>query len=121
MRIKRSLWLAIAAAILLLAAVNQAVFATPPSGQHPGAPALGSIANAVQVNIDRIKLQTKDRVDVAMFEVTYDPGGVSGWHTHPGVLIVLVKSGAVVRSVGCESTTYRVGDVFIESDEQPAG
>ena len=121
MRISRTLWIAALAAILALALANQMVFATPPSGQHPTAPALGSIADAVQVNIDRIKLQTKDRVDVAMFEVTYDPGGFSGWHTHPGVLIVLVKSGSVVRTVGCGSTTYHAGDVFIESDEQPSG
>jgi quercetin dioxygenase-like cupin family protein len=81
--------------------------ATPPSGQHPSPPALGALADKANVNTDRIKLQTKDPTDVAMFNVTYDPDGSSGWHTHPGVLLVVVQSGAVVRQVGCSSRTSR--------------
>src|SRR6266540_2785977 len=56
------------------------------------------------------------------FTVTYAVGGFSGWHTHPGVLIATVRSGKLIREVGCdEPIVYSAGDTFIESDEQPSG
>jgi quercetin dioxygenase-like cupin family protein len=95
--------------------------ATPPSGQHPTTPVVGTLPGAMHINTDRLKFQTKGPADVATFAVTYDPNGSSGWHTHPGMLFVVVQSGSVVRQVACESHTYNAGDAFIESDEQPAG
>jgi quercetin dioxygenase-like cupin family protein len=95
--------------------------ATPPSGQHPTTPAVGQLDAGQQVNTDRLKFQTKDPADVATFSVTYDPSGFSGWHTHPGIVFVVVQSGSVIRQVGCASHTYTAGDAFIESDEQPPG
>ena len=95
--------------------------ASPSSGQHPTTPAIGTLAAPQQVNTDRLKFQTKDAADVATFSVTYDPQGFSGWHTHPGIVFVVVQSGSVVREVGCASHTYTAGQSFVESDEQPAG
>ena len=95
--------------------------ATPSSGQHPTTPAIGTLAADQQVNTDRLKFQTKDPADVATFSVTYDPLGYSGWHTHPGIVFVVVQSGSVVRQVGCDAHTYNAGDSFVESDEQPSG
>jgi quercetin dioxygenase-like cupin family protein len=95
--------------------------ASPATGQHPTTPAIGTLAAPQQVNTDRLKFQTKDAADVATFSVTYDPQGFSGWHTHPGIVFVVVQSGSVVRQVGCTSHTYTAGESFVESDEQPAG
>src|SRR4051794_3164450 len=95
--------------------------ATPSSGQHPTTPAIGTLAADQQVNTDRLKFQTKDPADVATFSVTYDPLGFSGWHTHPGIVFVVVGSGSVIRQVGCDVHTYSAGDSFVESDEQPPG
>jgi quercetin dioxygenase-like cupin family protein len=92
-----------------------------PSGQHPTTPVIGTLAAGQQVNTDRLKFQTKDPADVATFSVTYDPLGFSGWHTHPGIVFVVVQSGSVLRQVGCDSHTYSAGESFLESDEQPAG
>jgi quercetin dioxygenase-like cupin family protein len=108
-------------AAAVLAGVAAVALATPPSGQHPSAPVVGLLGDQANVNTDRIRLHTKEPVDVASFTVTYDPGGISGWHTHPGVLFAVVQSGAVVRQVGCTSRVYRAGDAFVESDEQPSG
>ena len=118
---RSKLAMAAAIAILALSAMNSAVFATPPSGQTPSDLAVGTLSAITQVNTDRIKFQTKGDVDVAVFNVTYSPGGYSGWHTHPGVLFVVVKSGSVVRTVGCQSWTYSAGQTFVESDEQGPG
>jgi quercetin dioxygenase-like cupin family protein len=110
------------AAIVALLVVAAVALATTPSGQHPSLPVIGTLTDTTRVNTDRIKLQTKEPVDVASFSVTYDPGGYSGWHTHPGVLVVVVQSGSVTRQVGCDPPrTYNAGDAFVESDEQPTG
>ena len=56
--------------------------------------------------------------DIAMAQITVDPGGSSGWHSHPGGAIVVVKTGTltVFHSVGgrCETTVYSAGQAFIE-------
>jgi quercetin dioxygenase-like cupin family protein len=53
-----------------------------------------------------------------MAQITVDPGGSSGWHSHPGGAIVIVKQGTltVYRSIGsqCHTTTYSAGQAFIE-------
>jgi quercetin dioxygenase-like cupin family protein len=109
-------------AVLILATVTTVASATPPSGQTPSNLVVGRLNDSIDVNTDRIKLKTKAATDVAMFTVTYAPGGYSGWHTHPGILVAVVKSGAVVRTVQCGTPrTYGVGESFVESDEQPRG
>ncbi len=53
-----------------------------------------------------------------MERVTINPGGSSGWHSHPGGAIVVVKEGVVTvySSVGgrCQTTTYSAVQAFIE-------
>jgi quercetin dioxygenase-like cupin family protein len=56
--------------------------------------------------------------DIVVAQITVDPGGSSGWHSHPGGAIVVVNEGSltVYRSIGsqCESTTYSAGQAFVE-------
>ena len=53
-----------------------------------------------------------------MAQITVEPGGSSGWHSHPGGAIVVVKQGSltVYRSLGsqCQAVTYGAGQAFIE-------
>ena len=122
MRLIVSRTAAIAAALAFPAGFTALALATTPSGQTPTILALGSMDDRQQVNTDRIKFQTKDPVDVANYKVVYDAGGFSGWHTHPGFLIATIKSGHILRQVGCGAVVqYGPGDSFVESDEQPAG
>lgn len=118
---KRSIMLSTVAALAIAMMAVAVVHATPPSGQHATTPLIGTLESSGLINTDRIKLQTKDATDVATYSVTYDPGGFSGWHTHPGVLFVTVQSGAVLRTVGCSTVAYGVGQTFVESDEQAVG
>lgn len=118
----RSIIPAIILALVAVVGASSAVLATNPVGQTASNLVAGTLTSISVVNTDRIKFQTKGDVDVAMFTVTYDAAGTSGWHTHPGVLLVTVKTGAVLRQVGCaEPVEYNPGDTFVESDEQPAG
>jgi quercetin dioxygenase-like cupin family protein len=56
--------------------------------------------------------------DVAMAQITVDPGGSSGWHSHPGGAIIVVQHGSlkVYRSAGgkCHTRTYTAGQAFVE-------
>jgi quercetin dioxygenase-like cupin family protein len=85
--------------------------ATPPSGltQVP-------LARGTNTSDGTIPLQVG--TDVAMAQITVDPGGSSGWHSHPGGAIIVVKTGAlaVYRSIGgqCQTTTYSAGQAFVE-------
>jgi quercetin dioxygenase-like cupin family protein len=53
-----------------------------------------------------------------MAQITVDPGGSSGWHSHPGGAIIVVQQGSltVFRSIGsqCQVETYGAGQAFIE-------
>jgi quercetin dioxygenase-like cupin family protein len=85
--------------------------ATPPSGltQVP-------LARGTNTSHGTIPLQVG--TDVAMVQITVEPGGSSGWHSHPGGAIIVVKQGSltVYRSIGsqCQTATYGAGQAFVE-------
>ncbi|MEA2643586.1 MAG: hypothetical protein QOG08_612 [Chloroflexota bacterium] len=79
-----------------------------------------TLADSVQVNQDRVKFQTKDATDVLVQTITFQPGGSSGWHFHPGVVIVVVESGQVTtHNENCETATYGPQQSFVESGTLP--
>lgn len=102
-----------------------AALASPPFGFH----ATNLVAEAelpapVHLKSDRIKFKTKGPIDVRVQSVTIDPGGRSGWHHHPGMVIVAVQTGRVtVLDAACNATAYGPdspnGSVFIESGDEP--
>ncbi len=83
-----------------------------------------NIPNKVELNSDRIKFQTKGPTDVRVQKIIIAPGGFSGWHHHPGMVIVSVASGEVTFTQSdCSSTTYGAGlpagTAFVESGDDP--
>lgn len=50
--------------------------------------------------------------------IVIGPGGHTGWHSHPGPVVVLVKAGALTfydgEDVGCTPRTYQAGQAFID-------
>jgi quercetin dioxygenase-like cupin family protein len=66
---------------------------------------------------DGIQVQSgPGSADVALVKVVLDPGGSTGWHHHPGVALVSVKSGAVSEyHEECHKTVYKEGKGFLES------
>jgi quercetin dioxygenase-like cupin family protein len=64
---------------------------------------------------DDVKLHTKGATDVAVQTITSPPGGSSGWHSHPGVVLVAVQAGTVtVYHADCDATQYGAGQAFVE-------
>jgi quercetin dioxygenase-like cupin family protein len=85
----------------------------------------GNLVSDVKQNSDRVKFQTKDPTDVRVARIDIAPGGRSGWHHHPGVVIVTVAQGAVTFTHSdCSSKTYGPGQpdgaVFVEGGDEPA-
>ena len=104
-------------ATILLAVVVGTAFATGASEFHGTPLARGTTAGSMQFNMGDIKFQTKGRVDVAQATVTIDPLGSSGWHSHPGVVLVTVSSGTVTfYNADCSFNTYPAGTSFVESN-----
>ena len=81
--------------------------------------ARGTLAKHQIVNSKSgIHLKTKGSVDVATQQIVIDGGGSTGWHSHPGPVLVTVKSGALRLIYSddptCEGTVYEAGDSFID-------
>ena len=97
-------------ALLLAGAALFKARATPPSG-------LVNLPLARGTNVSDGTIPLQFGTDVAMAQITVDPGGSSGWHSHPGGAIIVVKQGSltVYHSVGsrCETTTYGAGQAFV--------
>jgi len=57
-----------------------------------------------------------DASSVVVAKVTWAPEGTSGWHTHPGPVIVSVAEGelVVVNERDCIPRTYTAGQAFID-------
>jgi quercetin dioxygenase-like cupin family protein len=108
-------------AIFTAAAIAAVALASAGSGTSTEILAPRSaLSESVEVNQDRIKFQTKDATDLVTQQVTFAPGAYSGWHHHPGVILVLVKSGHVTtHDENCQTKTYGPREAFVESGTEP--
>jgi len=78
----------------------------------------------VDLDADRIRLRTKERTDVRVQKVVFAPDGRTGWHHHPGIVLVAVETGQVtVVDAKCKARTYGPGSpngsVFTEAGAKP--
>jgi quercetin dioxygenase-like cupin family protein len=109
--------------VLFLALVGSSLFAGNALANHLPDPAntttilaRGTLSAEVKYNLDGIKVQTKNPVDVVSVEVHFAPGASAGWHFHPGPVFVVVKSGTIsVYDESCTKHTYTTNDTFFEA------
>ena len=85
--------------------------ATPPQQ-------FGSMIVARGTYMDHGSLPLGQGQDIVVSQITVQPGGSSGWQSHPGGAIGVVAQGetTIYASVGnhCSATTYTHGQSFIE-------
>ena len=97
--------------------------ATPASGFVAAPVASGDFGSALDVKADKLEhwdlvLKTKEQTLTGINRVTIQPGGYSGWHSHPIPILLTVTVGEIQWYDGgnplCDWKTYHVGDSFIE-------
>jgi quercetin dioxygenase-like cupin family protein len=120
----RKKWSAAIAGVVVIGTFVAVALGSSGAGFTPTTLVTGTLNNAVQVNHDRVKFQTKDPTDVRVQKIVIAAGGFSGWHHHPGIVIATVASGAVTFTESdCSSTTYGpglpAGAVFVEKSDTP--
>jgi quercetin dioxygenase-like cupin family protein len=109
---------------IALSATGEIASASPGQGITPQVLVTSTLVEDTVVNHDRIKVQTKDPVTVRVQKQTFAPGSFSGWHHHPGAVVVAIQSGSVsFTDANCNSKTYGPGmpdgSVFLEGDDGP--
>jgi quercetin dioxygenase-like cupin family protein len=82
-------------------------------------PILGHLDEHIQIG-SAWKLTLETQGESAFFhqDIVVGPGGRSGWHSHPGILLVTVKEGSVDwYDKDCAKRTYSAGQSFTEGAE----
>lgn len=107
-------------ALVLVVGLAGTALATPGFKFAPTELSRGTLAESVHYNAGEVKFQTKGPVTFVTQTITIEPGGHSGWHSHPGVVLVTVKTGSLVRyDADCAATPYAAGSSFTESGDGP--
>lgn len=62
--------------------------------------------------------QTKGKSDGYFLTNTWDPGGTTGWHSHPGHTLIIVTAGTITHYDGddpkCKPHVYTAGMSFVD-------
>jgi quercetin dioxygenase-like cupin family protein len=65
-----------------------------------------------------VTIRLQQPSDAIVQQVTIAPAGSTGWHSHPGPAVVIVKAGSLTLYDGddrrCRGTTYTAGKVFVD-------
>jgi quercetin dioxygenase-like cupin family protein len=115
---------------LTLGCAAVAVLATPSAGLiftlYPGFTD-STVHNNVEVTLPApvngesdwdVSFHTSGPSNFIFQDLTIIPGGYTGWHTHPGVLLTTVVSGSIEWYDGkCRKHVYNAGDSLTESDK----
>jgi len=117
--------------LLAMLGITTAVLATPPLGFLVNQiVAMGSVSDNISQQVQlassgndgdqpwQLQLQAQGATDFYVQQLILAPGGYSGWHTHPGLLIGTVVSGAIdFYDANCTKHSYTSGQVFMENDQ----
>ena len=111
----------------------QHIFATPPS--NTGVRFVNYTLTIDPDATDRVQIRLPEALEyeedapmsrgtrspsVFIFEDnTFDPGANTGWHYHPGILLVTIVEGSVDwYDVKCQKHVRKAGDFFMEHDRE---
>lgn len=115
MKIKRILILG----ITTLGLAAGVAVATPGLLAVGSTPVRGTVAAPLKVEIDGlVELKTKAPLDVADQTITIQAGGDTGWHSHPGPALVVIKTGTFTLYDGddprCTPHVFTAGQAFVD-------
>ena len=110
--------------LALLALVVGAALAKSPSGDRATPVTATQLTRATLGKFEAenkgIEVQSqRTSADLAIVKVVIEPGGSTGWHHHPGVVLVPVESGTVAEyDAQCHKSVYKAGKGFVESESE---
>ena len=116
--------LGIVAVVALIFAVPLVTKATPPSGITFTPVARATLPEFSVKRKDKaldweIRLEADQPIDVATQIVTFQPGGFSGWHSHPGPVFFTVRTGTLTVYEGddpsCTPLSFPAGTGAVEA------
>jgi len=71
--------------------------------------------------IDQDVIDVENARETVMQQIVIAPGGHTGWHSHPGPVVVLIKSGQMSfydsEDPTCTVRTYSAGQAFIDKGQ----
>lgn len=120
----RKKWIAATVGVVVIGTLAAVALGEPGSGVTSTNLVTADFNHTVHLNSDRVKFQTKDLTDVRVQKLVFAPNSRSGWHHHPGMVLVTVESGSVTLwQSDCTSETYGPGlpngAVFAEGGDDP--
>ncbi len=93
-----------------------------PSGLNVTPLSLATLDGPVRLDTAGIEMQTRGARDGLMARLEFGANGTTGWHTHPGPVIVQVASGTLTlrfpTRTGCKEQSFGPGTGFIETGGQ---
>jgi quercetin dioxygenase-like cupin family protein len=111
--------LLVAVGVTVLALFVGAALATPPSGVTATPIVRATLGKFIAQNGGIVVASLLPSADIAIVKVVIEPGGSTGWHHHPGVVLVPVKSGTVAEyDAQCHKSVYKAGKGFVESNSE---
>jgi hypothetical protein len=68
-----------------------------------------------------VEVKAKPTLDLAVQRIVFQPGGQSGWHTHPGPVFIQVVAGEMTfyesDDPECEPTVRKAGEGYLDVGE----
>jgi len=116
---------ALTAPVVLLALIEYAV-ATEPSGVISNVllaqgRTINSLKEKIKVGEWAVTLEDNGQSETYMQDLVIGPGGYSGWHSHPGLLLITMKDGAIdFYDKDCVKKVYAAGQSFSEGADPHA-
>jgi quercetin dioxygenase-like cupin family protein len=91
--------------------------ATPPAGVTTEILGSGTTLGGFKIHVHGFKVESKSTAGFTVAHLTFAPGGTTGWHVHPGPVLVIVKTGSVTKysAEDCTAQTYTAGQAFVEN------
>jgi hypothetical protein len=116
-----------AIAVVVLATLDGVGLATPASGVIGTILVRASFAEPVDVkfkvqegHIQEV-IHVPNTKETVMQQILIAPGGSTGWHSHPGPAVALVKTGELTlfssEDVTCTGRTFSAGQGFVDSGQ----
>jgi quercetin dioxygenase-like cupin family protein len=87
-------------------------------GQHPSDIHLHGVGKTPSGEWFEVGLNSEGPSTMSNQDAAYGVGGVNGWHSHPGMVVVTLVSGSIQWfDENCKETDYNAGDSWTEGSK----